>query len=427
MLRQASGRDLYRFKREFRALADIVHPNLVALHELHAADGDWYFTMELVEGVSFIDWVRPAAARPGRRARARTSVAAPLDEARLRGALVQLVDALIALHRAGKLHRDLKPSNVLVTRHGPARAARLRAGRRRRRGQSRAARRRHAGVHVAGAGVGSAARRGERLVLGRRDALRGADRAAAVRGRLRAGDDAQADRAAARTRAARDRVPPDLARLCMALLQPRPARAPERRSRSSTCSARRRRRRTRAMARSCPPAAFVGRDARARASCGARSPMRGARGVAVMVKGKSGIGKSTLVRRFLRGLGDAVFVARGPLLRARGGAVQDARRRGRRADRARSSRCRATQLERARAARSSGALVRLFPVLRRVPRFGELAAQSPAPADPQELRRRGFARAARRCSRGSRGCGRWCSSSTTRTGATPTARCSSPS
>src|ERR1051325_3772976 len=61
LLRQASGRALYRFKKEFRALADIVHPNLVALHELHASDGEWFFTMELVEGVSFLDWVRPGA------------------------------------------------------------------------------------------------------------------------------------------------------------------------------------------------------------------------------------------------------------------------------------------------------------------------------------------------------------------------------
>ena len=108
LLRQASGRDLYRFKKEFRALADIVHPNLVALHELHAADGDWFFTMELVEGVSFIDWVRPSGETGPGRPRS-DIVAAHADLARLHGALVQLVDALIALHRAGKLHRDLKP------------------------------------------------------------------------------------------------------------------------------------------------------------------------------------------------------------------------------------------------------------------------------------------------------------------------------
>src|SRR5512138_3268294 len=94
LLRQASGRDLYRFKKEFRALADIVHPNLVALHELHAAEGDWFFTMELVEGVSFIDWVRPAKHGGPQRTRA-DIVATPFHELRLRGALVQLIDALI--------------------------------------------------------------------------------------------------------------------------------------------------------------------------------------------------------------------------------------------------------------------------------------------------------------------------------------------
>ena len=35
---------------------------------------------------------------------------------RLRGALGQLAQGIVALHGAGKLHRDIKPTNVLVTR-----------------------------------------------------------------------------------------------------------------------------------------------------------------------------------------------------------------------------------------------------------------------------------------------------------------------
>ncbi|HEY1067523.1 MAG TPA: serine/threonine-protein kinase, partial [Pirellulales bacterium] len=94
-----------RFKREFRSLADAVHPNLVRLYEL-AADGPrWYFTMELVEGVDFLQHVRPRSD-------------AATDYLKLRAALRQLAEGVSALHARRILHRDLKPSNVKVASDG---------------------------------------------------------------------------------------------------------------------------------------------------------------------------------------------------------------------------------------------------------------------------------------------------------------------
>ncbi len=157
-LTRAEAAHIYRFKREFRTLADVSHPNLVALYELMSDGHHWFFTMELVKGVTFIQYVRPEmAGQPdsstdntllGPRARlakqidseAETEVfdSSPLsldsgeielldeqsspvatnyklDESRLRSGLRQLAEGVNCLHELGKLHRDIKPSNVLVT------------------------------------------------------------------------------------------------------------------------------------------------------------------------------------------------------------------------------------------------------------------------------------------------------------------------
>ena len=60
-MRSVTGQNLFRFKNEFRALQDIVHPNLVRLGELIEAEGTWFFTMELIEGSIFTSYVRCAS------------------------------------------------------------------------------------------------------------------------------------------------------------------------------------------------------------------------------------------------------------------------------------------------------------------------------------------------------------------------------
>jgi len=101
MLTSVDASSIYRLKQEFRALSDVVHPNLVALQELFCDQDHWFFTMELLPGQTLFD--PPAEA---------------LEQDRLRSIFSQLATGIQAIHDAGKLHRDLKPTNVMLTPEG---------------------------------------------------------------------------------------------------------------------------------------------------------------------------------------------------------------------------------------------------------------------------------------------------------------------
>jgi protein kinase-like protein len=100
----ASELALARFGREAKALARIQHRNVIRVFELGRAPQGPYLVMELLEGTPLEDVVQEG----------------PLDPDRAVQILIQLCDALSAVHGAGLLHRDLKPDNVFLRPDGTA-------------------------------------------------------------------------------------------------------------------------------------------------------------------------------------------------------------------------------------------------------------------------------------------------------------------
>ena len=98
-----------RFWGEARAVAGLVHPHVVTVHNLGSDRGYHYIEMEYIPGgVS----LKEVVVREG-----------ALDPLRATTYVRQVALALTAAHRAGLVHRDVKPANVLLTSEGHAKLA----------------------------------------------------------------------------------------------------------------------------------------------------------------------------------------------------------------------------------------------------------------------------------------------------------------
>jgi serine/threonine-protein kinase len=91
------------FLREVRAVAQLVHPNVVTAFDASEEDGRYYLVLEYIDGPNLDQLVRKQGPLP---------VGLTCDYIR------QAANGLQAAHALGMVHRDIKPANILVQRRG---------------------------------------------------------------------------------------------------------------------------------------------------------------------------------------------------------------------------------------------------------------------------------------------------------------------
>lgn len=94
-----------RFQREARAMAELSHPNIVAIRDIGEEDGQQFLVMEYVDGSDLKKYIQDHA---------------PLSNQDVVRIMGEVLSAMTLAHQKGIIHRDLKPQNVLLTKDGTA-------------------------------------------------------------------------------------------------------------------------------------------------------------------------------------------------------------------------------------------------------------------------------------------------------------------
>ena len=109
---KSSKKRIERFLHEARMTAQLEHPNILPVFDMHTDDdGACYFTMRKAEGIS----LRDAIAELEQDATAKNKISTFNDRINV---FINICDAIAYAHDKGIVHRDIKPENVMLGRFG---------------------------------------------------------------------------------------------------------------------------------------------------------------------------------------------------------------------------------------------------------------------------------------------------------------------